>query len=281
MSGDHGAQALTLLLMTIGSAPRRTPNPRNRLQRLAVVLAVILQIGSTFLPNFGIGEDIGSRSDATRTLVTPAGWAFAIWGLLFAGSALYAIYQALPSQRYSALLNRIAWPAAGVFVLNGLWALYTQFYALTVASVLIISIALVCVLTIYRILYHLDRDFTAAERWLVMLPLSALAAWLTAATIVNISATLRYYDVGADSDSIMLAAGVVAIGGIIAALAVWRGRGNPVFAGVFLWALVAIYSAGGETSPAIAFATVSASLLVLGSVLMKLRHAANRKHWLG
>ncbi len=267
--------------MAIGTSPKRTPYPRSTLQRFAVLLAVILQIGATFLPSLGIGEDIGSRSDATRTLITPAGWAFAIWGPLFAGSALFAIYQALPSQRYSALLNRIAWPTAGAFALNGLWALYTQIYALTIASVIIIGVSLVCILITYRILVHLDRDFTAVERWVAMLPLSALAAWLTAATIVNISATLLYYGVGAESDHIMLAAGIVAVGGIIAAVAVWRGRGNPVYAAVFLWALLAIYSAGGQSAPAIAFATIAAGLLVLGSVLMKLRHAANRKHWLG
>ncbi|MGB3797697.1 MAG: hypothetical protein WA957_15510 [Alteraurantiacibacter sp.] len=266
--------------MAIGTSPRRTPYPRSTLQRFVVVLAVIFQVGSTFLPSFGIGEDIGSRSDATRTLITPAGWAFAIWGPLYAGSVLFSLYQALPSQRYSAMLDRIAWPAAGVFAGNGLWALYTQSYALTLASVVIIIFSLVCILAVYRILVHLDRDFTTAERWVVMLPLSALAAWLTVATIVNIAATLLYYGVGAKSDNIMLAAGIIAVGGLIAAVAVWRGRGNPVYAGVFLWALLATYLAGGQTAPTLAFATVAAGLLVLGSVLMKLRHAANRKHWL-
>ncbi|MWV28195.1 hypothetical protein [Aurantiacibacter rhizosphaerae] len=267
--------------MAIGTSPRRTPYPRSPLQRFAVILAVILQVGATFLPSFGIGEDIGSRSDATRTLITPAGWAFAIWGPLFFGSVVFALYQALPSQRHSALLNRVAWPAAGAFALNGLWALYTQVYALTFASVVIILFSLVCILMVYRTLVHLDRDFTTVERWIVVLTLSALAAWLTAASIVNISATLVYYGVGANSDKVMLASGVIGLGGLIAAVAVWRGRGNPVYAGVFLWALIAIYAAGGQTAPSLEFATIAAGLLVLGSVLMKLRHAANRKHWLG
>ena len=121
ITGGNGGKALTRQPMAIGTSPKRTPYPRSTLQRFAVLLAVILQIGATFLSSLGIGEDIGSRSDATRTLITPAGWAFAIWGPLFAGSALFAIYQALPSQRYSALLNRIAWPTAGAFALNGLW----------------------------------------------------------------------------------------------------------------------------------------------------------------
>ena len=57
------------------------PSTRPAIQRLAIILAVVVQIGAGFLPRFGIGEFIGARSDAVRTLITPAGWAFAIWGI--------------------------------------------------------------------------------------------------------------------------------------------------------------------------------------------------------
>src|SRR5690242_6638514 len=84
--------------------------------RIAVLLAAVLQVLTPLLPQFGIGEPIGSRSDSVRTLITPAGWAFSIWGALYAGSALFAIYQALPSQRDKPLLDRVRLPAAGAFL---------------------------------------------------------------------------------------------------------------------------------------------------------------------
>ncbi len=267
--------------MTLGASPQRTRSPRSGNQRLAVILAVIFQIGATFLPSFGIGEDIGSRSDATRTLITPAGWAFAIWGPLFAGSVLFAIYQALPLQRHSALLDRIAWPAAGAFAGNGLWAIYTQLNALTIISAIIIVGALICILAVYRILVLVDRNFKTSERWLVMLPLSALAAWLTVATIVNIAAMLKFYGIEFGADSAWLAAGVLVVGGFIALLAVGRGRGNPIYAGVFIWALVAIYAQGGQAEMPVAYATLLAGGLVLAALVVELRHASNRQHWLG
>ena len=254
---------------------------RSILQRAAVVIAVIFQIGATFLPALGIGEEIGSRSDATRTLVTPAGWAFAIWGPLFAGTVAFAIYQALPAQRRDDLLNSIAWPAAGAFLGNGLWAIYTQLYALSAISVLIIVFTLVCLLTVYRRLVAFRRDFVTAERWLVVLPLSALTAWLTAATIVNVSASLKFYGVGSGQANIVLATGVVLVGGVIASLAVGRGRGNPIYAAVFLWALTAIYASGGQVAPAIAYATIVSGVLVIVTTLFKLRDVGNRRHWLG
>jgi len=114
----------------------KTPSLATRpiVQRAAVLIAVFIQIGSTFLPQLGLGDPIGERSDSVRTLITPSGWAFAIWGPLFLGSAIFAIWQALPAQRENLLLNRITWPAAAALAAQGVWATYTQFANLTVIS---------------------------------------------------------------------------------------------------------------------------------------------------
>ncbi len=267
--------------MATRTATPHAPASRSTPQRVVVILAMVLEIGATFLPSLGLGDPIQERSDATRTLLTPSGWAFAIWGPLFAGSFLFAVYQALPAQRDSALLGRIGWPVAGAFAAIGMWAVYTQFYALTAISVAIILTALACLMTVYRILVGTQRGFTRGERWLVVLPLSALAAWLTAASIVNIAATLTYYGVDAGGANAMLAAAVTVVGGIIVAVAAWRGRGNPIYAAVFLWALLAIYAQGGQAAPVIAYATMLSGLLVIAAVVLKLRDPANRRHWLG
>ena len=131
---------------------------------------------------------------------------------------------------------------------------------------------------IYRRLAHWQPRFTTAERWLVVLPLSTLAAWLTAATIVNIAATLRYHGVEAGDAAPAVAAAVVVVGGFIVAAALVRGRGNPFYALVFLWALAAIFAAGGQESDAVAVAAGIAALLVLGGAFLGLRGEASR--WL-
>ena len=158
-----------------------TVTDRPLLQRLAVVLACVIQIGATFLPQLGFGEPIGNRSDSIRTLITPSGWAFAIWGPLFLGSAIFAIWQALPAQRDNALLDRIAWPAAIALAAQGVWATYTQFANLTVISAIIILTSLAGLLICLRAFVQQPR-LTSGERWFAALVLSALAAWLTAAS---------------------------------------------------------------------------------------------------
>lgn len=248
--------------------------------RWIVILGAILQVAIPALPGLGIGERIGSQSDEVRTLITPAGWAFSIWGPLFTGSAAFAIYQLLPGKADDPLLARLRWPAAGAFLGNAVWALYTQSFGLSAISAAIITFTLLCLLTVYRVFAGWEPGFTRTQRWLVVLPLSALAAWLTAATIVNIAASLRFHGIDAGETAPLVSAAVVIIGGIIAALAVARGRGNPPYALVFLWALSAIYAAGGQAENAVAVAALVSALLVVVGVVVGLR-SARPGTWLG
>lgn len=254
--------------------------PRPTLQRIAIILAVVWQIGSSFLPQFGLGEPIGDRSDSVRTLITPSGWAFAIWGPLFFGSAVFALWQALPRQADNALVARIGWWSALALAAQGAWATYTQFANLTAVSAVIILCSLVGLLAILWIMVRFERDFTLAERLIVGVTFSALAAWLTAATIVNITASLVYHGVG-DGRNAMLTAGLIVVGGLIAATAVARSRGNPWYALVFCWALLAIFFKGGQQAQSIATGCAVSAILVMAAAAFGLRDAANRRRWFG
>nr|WP_137676385.1 hypothetical protein [Parerythrobacter lutipelagi] len=254
---------------------------RSNLQRLVIILAVVWQIGATFLPALGLGEPIGDRSDSVRTIITPSGWAFAIWGPLFFGSAAFAIWQALPAQKDNALIDRIGWWSALTLAAQGAWATYTQFANLTAISAIIIATSLVALLVIMRVLVAFPRDFTVAERVIVALTFSALAAWLTAATVVNISATLVYYGVAGGFEFPLVGALIVLVAGAIASVAVARSKGNPWYALVFCWALLAIYFRGGQESTAIAAACGLSAALVIGAALTRLRVPPNRRRWFG
>ncbi len=257
-------------------------NPRSMLQRLAVIVAVIIQIGSTALPALGFGEPIGSRSDSIRTFITPAGAAFSIWGFLYLGAAVFSIWQALPQQKHNALLDRIAWPAAGAFFGNGIWALYTQFANLTIFSALIILFNLFCIMLVLRAFVQLERPFTLAEKLVAVLPQSSLAAWLTAASIVNITAALKYHGFTVPPETgALLTAAVLIVGGIVAALVVYRSRGNLWYALTFLWALLWIYLKGGQQFSAIAIACLVAAAMVAFATAAALRLPQNRRHWFG
>lgn len=268
-------------MQVIGSAilPRQSVN-RPDAQRLAVIVAVMVQIGAGFLPRFGIGEFIGDRSDAVRTLITPAGWAFAIWGPLFLLSIIFAVWQALPAQRGNGLLNRIAWPAAIALGAQGVWSTYTQLANLTFISVAIILVSLVALLVVMRALVA-EASLSRAERLFVAPAFSALSAWLTAASIVNVSASLKYHGLVDAGPAPGAASTMIIVGAIIAALAAWRLRGAPLFGLVFAWALIAINAAGGQAFQAVSQAAIGGIVLVLAVTLWQLSQRENRCHWFG
>ena len=103
-----------------------------------VIFAAILQIAVSFLSSLGIGTPIGENSDRVSTLVTPAGWAFSIWGALYLAALIFAAYQALSAQRNDALIAQIRRPAAVAFLANASWATYVQLVDVTFLSVIII-----------------------------------------------------------------------------------------------------------------------------------------------
>ena len=247
------------------------------LDRVLPLAFAVLQILTPILPSLGIGEPIGARSDSVRTLITPAGWAFAIWGPLYTGSLVFAIFQALPTQRSSALIARIRWPAAGAFLGNALWALYTQSFGLSALSAAIIFFILVCLLNTFRTFATWASPFSRGERWCTVLPFSALASWLTVASIVNIAAALRFHGIEGGDATPLLAASVIIVGGVIASAALLWSQGNPPYALVFLWALSAIYSAGGQRATQVAVAVAIAGVLVVGSTFAGLWRGGSRR----
>ena len=268
-------------MQVIGSAiTQRIFTNRPMAQRLAVIVAVFVQIGAGFLPRFGIGEFVGTRSDAVRTLITPAGWAFAIWGPLFLLSIIFAIWQALPGQKNNVLLARIAWPATIALGAQGVWSTYTQLANLTFISVLIILVSLAGLLAVMRALVAAP-SLSRGERLFVAPAFSALSAWLTAASIVNVAAALKYHGVMGAEPSPGITTVMIGIGSLIAAAAAWRLRGAPLYGLVFAWALIAINAAGGREFETISLATLSGIALVLCVTVWTLSRQGNSSQWFG
>jgi hypothetical protein len=252
--------------------------PHQNIARFIVIGAAVAQIGAAALPALGVGTTVGARSDRVQTLITPAGWAFSIWGALYIGSIVFACYQAFPSQRENRLMARLRWPAAGAFLGNAGWATYVQLGAIDYVSMLIIGFSLLCILTCYRRIAARAPDFSSGEGWAAVLPLSALASWLTVAAIVNVAAALRFHGIDANASAAgPVSALVITVGGIIAGTALARSKGNLAYAAVFLWALAAIFFAGGQQSEAVAFASAAAAMMVVIGVMLGKRqvHAAS------
>lgn len=254
--------------------------PNSRVRAIAALVFALAQILAPLLPAIGIGNPVGEQSADTQTLITPAGWAFAIWGPLYFGTLVYVVYQLLPRHRDSDLVGRIGWHFALAVLGNALWVTYTQLFSLGFPSVLIIVFTLVNLLAILRI-FASTATFSLGERLAVVLPLSALAGWLTAATIVNIAAALNFHGIALPAPAPLISAAILIVGGVIVAAALVGTGGNPWYPIPFLWALFAIHQKAGQVHDEIATATIVAGLLVIATLVVMLASAERRKRYLG
>ena len=64
---------------------------------------------------------MGRVSGENPTLVVPGDYAFVIWTPIFLLALVYAVYQALPSNRENPLLRRVGWFSALTYFSNGVW----------------------------------------------------------------------------------------------------------------------------------------------------------------
>jgi hypothetical protein len=86
-------------------------------RQAAVMSGAIFQIAVAIFT----GPVVGNVSAENPTLVVPANYAFVIWTPIFVLAFIYAVYQALPSNRENPLLRRIGWFSALAYFSSGIW----------------------------------------------------------------------------------------------------------------------------------------------------------------
>jgi hypothetical protein len=214
--------------------------------------------------------EFAADSDATLKV---AGYAFAIWGVIYLGLLIYAVWQVLPATGESELLTRLGWPSALAFLGIGWWIVAAAF-DWEVGTILLIFgsllVLLVPLLTNARTIRALPR--AAIERWTVVWPLALLAGWLGVAAPLNLLTVLTGNgDLPAVlSPTVWALIAVTAV--TVKALAVTWVLRTPAFALPIAWGLLGAFVAELERNPTLAVGAILASGVVLvGSVILTFR----------
>lgn len=217
------------------------------------------------------GRTTGDISDSLPTLVTPAGYVFAIWGLIYVALTAFVIYQALPAQRENPTLRDIGYLFAAGNVANTAWILFWHYelFALTLAAMLILLGSL---LMTYRRINDGTRAGLRAtsttERWLVYAPFSLYLGWISIATIANVSTTL--VDLGWDglglSDWTWAAIMLTMATGLTASIVL--SRADVIYAAVIIWAFVGIIV--NQTETAVVTASALGITLIVATLIVRL-----------
>jgi len=227
---------------------------------LSVVLALTVNILASALPLNG--QNTGEISDRFQVYFVPAGYVFAIWGVIYLGWIAFAMYQAQPAQKENPRLRRLGYLFALSGVLNAAW-LFCWHYNTFGLSVLVMLTLLGLLIASYLRLGVGLTPVDVAERWSVDVPFSVYLGWISVATIANVTDWL--YFVGWDGLGIAPQVWAVILLVIASAvgLAMALTRRDSGYLLVFVWSFVGI-AVKQASMPLIANSAWAAALVALG-----------------
>ena len=159
---------------------------RVRVQSWLNFLAYLVNLGITYGSLTGaFGKTNEELSEKYQTLVTPAGWAFSIWGLIFIWEGVFAVAQMFPTLGGSPVVNTMTpwWICACGFQIA--WTLVFAQDIIPASLVCMLGI-LVCLLTgIIRTDFL--PEISVKEYFLLRAPFSLHSGWIIAASSLNIN----------------------------------------------------------------------------------------------
>lgn len=234
-----------------------------RLWRWMAALAIFFNIGLNYWSQakpFN-GQSMGAVSAQYPTLLTPAGYAFSIWGLIFTAMAVYAAWQLLPAQHASRLPDAVAKPLVVANLASAAWVVLFA-YELIFSGVFTMLVILGALILAYgRARRRVLAD--KAPRW-VSVPLALYLGWISVASVINV--TIGLQQLGwqpTENVALVLALGMLAV--VVAlGLLVSRNFLEMAFPLVVAWALVAIWVArrGAGQYPELAWAALAGAVVV-------------------
>ncbi len=251
-----------------------SPDRRRQASTIAAFTITLLLNGAANVLPLN-GRTTASISDSLPALVNPAGYVFAIWGLIYALQLAFTVQQARPSKATDPLLRRLGYLPAAVGLLNAAWIVLWHWgvFVLTVPVMIAILLALI---EIDRRIRHAwpaalisGSDTPGQVRWLVRLPFSVYLGWISVATIANVAAFLL--SIGYRGAPFPEEAWAVAVLGVGLAIAGWfvLTRRDPAYGLVFVWAYAGIV-VKQAASPAVATFAGFGTLVVLILVIVVL-----------
>jgi benzodiazapine receptor len=235
---------------------------------VAATLAVIMVSAlANYLPING--QTTREISDRIPVYFTPAGYVFAIWGVIYLGLIAYTIFQALPANQDNMALQAIAPYYLLASAANIVWMLLWHYERFPLTPIFMI-ILLGALIMIYLRLDIGGGVVSAGMMWAVQVPFSIYLGWITVATIANLAAILwlaNWHGLGIGPEiwtAIVLAVAVIIAG------AVALTRADVAYGLVLVWAFTGIYvkhSAVPKVGKSAVLAAVLAGILVLVSLI--------------
>jgi len=277
--------------MVRSSSPSVSP-PLTALNFLNV-LAYIANLLVTY--GIGVAGFAGTQTNADlsakyQTLVTPIGWAFAIWGVIFLAQLVFTIAQLLGAYRQAPLVTPgVGRGYIGVCIAQVGWTLAFTYEIIWLSLVFMLSI-LYFLISILMSQYKTQQATSVKDYWLLKFPFAIHAGWIVAASFVNIGVVLVNYSVGETIQYYFAFATIVMLLLITAVALGYHDRPEYVVPLVLSWASLGIYfelsnpkdsivaTFGANKVNDVKYGAIIASVTIFVAVLVRALMNYRKKH---
>ncbi|HKG53293.1 MAG TPA: tryptophan-rich sensory protein [Anaerolineales bacterium] len=229
----------------------------------SVILALTVNILASTLPLNG--QNTGEISDRFQVYFVPAGYVFAIWGIIYLGWIAFTIFQLRSSQKENRRLRRLGYLFAISNIANAAW-LFCWHYNQFGLSVLIMLTLLGLLIASYLRLDVNRTSVTRTEYWSVDVLFSVYLGWITVATVANVSDWLYLVEWNGFGIPAQVWAVIMLAVASLLGLTMTLTRLDSAYVSVLVWAFIGI-AVKQARAPMIAFSAGVAASLLLGLIL--------------
>ena len=227
------------------------------------VTLLVNGLASTALLN---GKSTGSISDKYGTLITPAGYVFSIWSVIYILLFVFVAFQVLPSQRDKPFQKQVGVLFLLSCVFNTVWIFLWQYEYITLSVPLMFAL-LASLIAIYLRLNVGKANVPTREKLCVHLAFSVYLGWITIASIADVAAALVSVSWDGFGISYETWALLVIAVALIIALMVTFTRRDVGYDLVIIWALVGIAVKQSASQNVVLTTEISAVIVAIALVL--------------
>lgn len=241
---------------------------------LVLLMALAMPLVAWFSQRSAFGPTNGAISDRYPTLIVAAGYAFAIWGVIFLLDLAFGLWQSSARRRRVSALAQVRAPAALGFALTAAWMpVFSQQHFLLALAVIWTALAAMLLAAL-----RLSRDPApeSGQTLWAWLPLSLHAGWLSLAAFLNTAQVIVAYRWLSTERMLPWSLVLFALAAMLLLGMNRAMRGNLAYAAAALWALAAVYVkqaastlAGAQTAAWVALSL--AVVLTLQTLWLRLR----------
>ncbi|MGD8565727.1 MAG: tryptophan-rich sensory protein [Candidatus Bathyarchaeota archaeon] len=214
------------------------------------------------------GKNTAEISNASFTLITPAGYVFSIWGVIYVLLGIFVIFQSLPREKEKDYHRKIGWLFVLSCVANIAWLFLWQFEYLAF-SVILMFLLLASLIYTYLRLDIGKSKVGFHEKLTIHLPFSTYLGWITIASIANVAVTLVSLNWDGFGISQETWATLILIIALLITILVLATRKDIAYGLVIIWAFVGI-SIGQSGNQNIVKLTQISSIIVLITLIISI-----------